>query len=100
MVYKKTSDQANSKGQLVLTVRGERWIRCILRSQRSQTLVQITTQLNDGVSRTVSKRTVRHSLHRIGFGSRRPTRVQFFNAHYRAARLAWAREHRGWSVED
>ncbi|GFX65877.1 hypothetical protein TNCV_12981 [Trichonephila clavipes] len=38
-------------------------------SQQRQTLAQITTQLNDGTSRTVSKRTVPRSLHRMGFGS-------------------------------
>ncbi|GFY21683.1 uncharacterized protein TNCV_1168271 [Trichonephila clavipes] len=40
----KTSDQVKCKGQLALTVRGERRLRRILRSQRSQTLTQITTQ--------------------------------------------------------
>lgn len=97
---KKTSDRANCKGQLALTVRGERRLRRIVRSQRSQTLAQITTQLNDGASRTVSKRTVQRSLHRMGFGSRRPTRVPLLYTCHRAARLAWAREHRDWSVED
>ncbi|GFV33701.1 uncharacterized protein TNCV_4568161 [Trichonephila clavipes] len=35
----------------------------------------------------------------MGFGSHRPTRVPLFNARHRAARLAWAREHRDWRVE-
>ncbi|GFU08685.1 uncharacterized protein TNCV_5124231 [Trichonephila clavipes] len=52
----KTSDRANCKGQLALTVCGERRIRPIVSSQQSQILTQITTQLNDGASRTVSKR--------------------------------------------
>ncbi|GFV55697.1 HTH_Tnp_Tc3_2 domain-containing protein [Trichonephila clavipes] len=45
--------KANCKGQLVSTVRGERRLRHIAGSQQSQTLAQITTQLNDGASRTV-----------------------------------------------
>ncbi|GFV02352.1 hypothetical protein TNCV_1022801 [Trichonephila clavipes] len=53
------------KGQLALTMRGERWLRRIVRSQRSQT-AQITTQLNDDASRTVSKRTVQCSRHGMG----------------------------------
>ncbi|GFU00417.1 hypothetical protein TNCV_4259251 [Trichonephila clavipes] len=57
MVDKKTSDCANCKEQLVSTVRGEKWLRRIVRSQRCQTLVRITTQLNYGASRIVSKRT-------------------------------------------
>ncbi|GFV57293.1 hypothetical protein TNCV_2679831 [Trichonephila clavipes] len=36
---------------------GERRLRRTVRSHQSQTLAQITTQLNDGASRTVSKRT-------------------------------------------
>ncbi|GBM24470.1 hypothetical protein AVEN_41114-1 [Araneus ventricosus] len=56
--------------------------------------------MNQGASRTVSKRTVQRSLHRMSFGSRRPTRVPLFNARHRAARLAWAREHREWTLED
>ncbi|GFV57056.1 HTH_Tnp_Tc3_2 domain-containing protein [Trichonephila clavipes] len=85
----KTNDQANCKGQLALTVRGEKWFRRIVHSQQSQTLAQITTQLNDGTSCTVSKWTMQHSFHCMGFGRRRTTRVSLLNA-----RLAWAREHR------
>ncbi|PRD31910.1 UNVERIFIED_CONTAM: tc1a [Trichonephila clavipes] len=59
-----------------------------------------TTQLNDGASRTVSKRTVQRSLDSIGFGSRRPTRVPLLNARHRVSRLARAREHRGCNEDD
>ncbi|GFV05509.1 hypothetical protein TNCV_227201 [Trichonephila clavipes] len=38
------------------------------------------------------------SLHCIGFRSRRPTSIPFLSAHYRAARLAWAREYNDWRV--
>ncbi|GFW16350.1 glycine receptor subunit alpha-3 [Trichonephila clavipes] len=75
-------------------------IKHIVRSQRSQTLAQITTLLNDVATRTISKRTVQHSLHRMGFGSRRHTRVPLFNARHRVARLACARDHRDSSVAD
>ncbi|GBM04891.1 hypothetical protein AVEN_252830-1 [Araneus ventricosus] len=36
----------------------------------------------------------------MGFGSRRPTRVTLLNARHRAARLAWAREQREWTLDD
>ncbi|GFV17227.1 HTH_Tnp_Tc3_2 domain-containing protein [Trichonephila clavipes] len=91
---KKSSDCANCKGQLDLTVRCERRLRCIVNSQRSQTFAQIITQLNDGASRTVTKWTVQRSLHRMGFGSHQPTREPLLNARHRATRLAWARMHR------
>ncbi|GFV37886.1 HTH_Tnp_Tc3_2 domain-containing protein [Trichonephila clavipes] len=72
-------------------MRGERWLWCIVLSQRSQTLAQITTQLYDGASRTISKRIVQLSLHRTGFESRRPMRAPLLIAHHWAARLTWAR---------
>ncbi|GFW84272.1 HTH_Tnp_Tc3_2 domain-containing protein [Trichonephila clavipes] len=101
MVDKKTTrDLANCKGQLALTVRGEKWLRCFVHSQRSQTLAQFITQLNDGASRRVSKRSVQRSLPRMGFGSCRCTRVPLLKARHRVARLAWARELRDWSVDD
>ncbi|GFU40952.1 HTH_Tnp_Tc3_2 domain-containing protein [Trichonephila clavipes] len=50
----KLSYWENCKGQLALTLRGERRLRRIIRSQRSQTLAHITTKLSDGVSRTSS----------------------------------------------
>ncbi|GFT30722.1 HTH_Tnp_Tc3_2 domain-containing protein [Trichonephila clavipes] len=79
---KKTSDRANCKGQLALTVHGERRLYLVVRIQQSQTLAQITTQLNDGASRTVSKRTVQLSFHLMGFGSRRLTRLPLLNARH------------------
>ncbi|GBM24225.1 hypothetical protein AVEN_22563-1 [Araneus ventricosus] len=91
----KTNDRANCKGQLALNERGARRLNRIV---RSQTLAQLTTQLNQGSSRTVSKRTVQRSLHRMGFWSRRVTRIPLLNAHHRAARLAWARQHREWTL--
>ncbi|XP_035228054.1 uncharacterized protein LOC118200224 [Stegodyphus dumicola] len=87
---KRTSDRA----QLTRNKRGVRQLSRIVHSQRSQTLAQITTQLNQSDSRTVSKRIVQRSLHHIGYGSRRPTRIPLLNACHRAALLAWAREYR------
>ncbi|GFT37945.1 HTH_Tnp_Tc3_2 domain-containing protein [Trichonephila clavipes] len=80
--------------------RNETQLRRNVCNQRSQKLAQNITQLNDGASRTVSKRTVKRSLHGMGFVSRRPTRVPLLNARHRAESLAWSREHRDWSVED
>ncbi|GBN96358.1 hypothetical protein AVEN_271570-1 [Araneus ventricosus] len=90
----KSSDVANRKGQLDLNERGVRRLGHIVRSQLSQTLAQITTQLHQGARRIVSKRTVKRSPHLLDFGIRRPTRVQLLNSRHRAARLAWTREHR------
>ncbi|GFT18327.1 HTH_Tnp_Tc3_2 domain-containing protein [Trichonephila clavipes] len=95
---KKTSDGANCE-ELALTVPGERRLRGIVRRQRSQTLATIATHLKDGASRSVSKRTGQRSLHSMGFGSHRPTRVPLLNAHHRAAHLACAEELRAGGLE-
>ncbi|GFW15917.1 uncharacterized protein TNCV_4431901 [Trichonephila clavipes] len=58
----KTSDRGNCKEQLALTVRGEKRLRRLVHTQRSQTLAQITSQSNDGVNSTVGKRNARFTL--------------------------------------
>ncbi|GFX00860.1 HTH_Tnp_Tc3_2 domain-containing protein [Trichonephila clavipes] len=85
----KTSDRTNYKRQLALTVLGERRLRRIVRRLQSQTLSQITTQLNVVVIRTAIKWTVQHLFHSMDFKSRQPMRLPLCNPHHRAARLAW-----------
>ncbi|GFW93940.1 HTH_Tnp_Tc3_2 domain-containing protein [Trichonephila clavipes] len=62
--WTKSYDRTNHKKQLAFTVHGERRLRRIVPSQRSQTLAQMTIQLNDGASRSVSKRTVQSLFQR------------------------------------
>ncbi|GFX72374.1 hypothetical protein TNCV_1253281 [Trichonephila clavipes] len=52
------------------------------------------------VVQSVNGLTEQRLLHRMDFASRRPTRVPMLNAHHQAARLAWAREHRNWRIEN
>lgn len=54
--WEKTSNRANYKGLLALNDGGSRLLSRIVRSQRSQALTQITTQLNQGTSCTGSTR--------------------------------------------
>ncbi|GFU72086.1 HTH_Tnp_Tc3_2 domain-containing protein [Trichonephila clavipes] len=61
-----------------------------------QIVSQITTQLNDGACRTLSKRTVQRSIQEPS--TYKSTIVQCSPSGY--THLAWAREHRDWSVED
>ncbi|GFX69564.1 hypothetical protein TNCV_1769331 [Trichonephila clavipes] len=49
----KSNDRANCKRQLTLKVRGERRLRGIVRSQKNQTIAQLTIQLNDCASSIV-----------------------------------------------
>ncbi|GFU01764.1 HTH_Tnp_Tc3_2 domain-containing protein [Trichonephila clavipes] len=94
----KTADLTmNDSDNADLALRGERRLRRIL---RGQTLAHITTQLKDGASSTVIKQIVQRSLHRMSFGSRRPTRVPLLNARPRAAHRFWRRKHRDWGIEE
>ncbi|GFV70423.1 HTH_Tnp_Tc3_2 domain-containing protein [Trichonephila clavipes] len=92
----KTNDRANCKWQLALTVRGTRRLRRIARSQRSQALAQITSQLNDGSSGIVANELCNTLFTACVSAAIEP----LLNARHRTARLTWAREHRDWSVED
>ncbi|GFW80065.1 HTH_Tnp_Tc3_2 domain-containing protein [Trichonephila clavipes] len=80
----KTIDRTNCEGQLALTLCCERRLRCVVGSNQSETVAQIITQLNDGANRKVSNWTVQLLPYLMGFESRQPTRVPFFNARYRA----------------
>ncbi|GFW16917.1 hypothetical protein TNCV_2760451 [Trichonephila clavipes] len=86
IVDKKTSDWANCKGQLALIMQTERdherRLKSIVRSHRTHILAQITSQLNDGASRTFSKQTVQRSLQLMGFGSCLPTRLNSLLGRY------------------
>ncbi|GFV45671.1 hypothetical protein TNCV_2574961 [Trichonephila clavipes] len=53
-----------------------------------------TSRIFKVISVEINKWTVQRSLHQMGFGSRRPTRVSLLSARHRSARLAWAKEHR------
>ncbi|GFX82731.1 HTH_Tnp_Tc3_2 domain-containing protein [Trichonephila clavipes] len=93
----KTSDRKSCKRQLALTLEVEKRLWRTVRSQQNQAFSEINTRLNDGARRRVSKWTVPLSFHRMGFGSRRPTRVPLLNARHQAVRLAWGREQRNLS---
>ncbi|GFX66400.1 HTH_Tnp_Tc3_2 domain-containing protein [Trichonephila clavipes] len=94
-----TVDRENCKLQLSFTVCGKRRLRRIVHSKRNQKLAQTNTKMKDDGSYTVRKWIAQHSLHRMAFGSHRPTRVPMLNTRHRAVYLDWVREHRDWSVD-
>lgn len=98
-VGKKTSNRKNCKRYLALNEHDRRRLNRSVRSQQNQTLAQITTQVNQVASRTVSNQTMQRSFRRMGFGRCKPTRVPSLNARHQA-RLIWTREHREWTLEN
>ncbi|GFU40194.1 hypothetical protein TNCV_4289611 [Trichonephila clavipes] len=81
MVSQKSSNRASCKGQLALTVSGREIIEvyCTV-PEKPENISSDYNHLNNGANRTVSKRNVQRSLHRMGFVSHRPLRVPLLNA--------------------
>ncbi|GFV04566.1 HTH_Tnp_Tc3_2 domain-containing protein [Trichonephila clavipes] len=67
---------------------------------RRATLLQIAEDFNAGPSTSVTLRTFQRNIIDMGFRSRRFTRVSLLTARQKALRLAWARQHRHWTVDD
>ena len=83
-----------------LTERDHRRLKRIVTRDRRSTLPQIAADLNAGPSTSVSVRTVQRTLIDMGFRSRRPSRVPLLTKRHKALRLAWARQHRHWTLND
>lgn len=83
-----------------LTERDHRRLKRIVTRARRATLPQIAEDFNAGASTSVSVRTVQRTVLDMGFRSRRPTRVPLLTPRHKALRLAWARQHRHWTVDD
>ncbi|GFW99056.1 HTH_Tnp_Tc3_2 domain-containing protein [Trichonephila clavipes] len=76
-----------------------RLTRIIKRGSRVS-LPQIAADFNVGPSTSVNVRTVQRNIIDMGFWSRRLTRVPLLTARHKALSLAWALQHRHWTVDD
>lgn len=97
---KTSSDKDYSGRKRLVNERGERRVARIVRSNRRATTRQITAEFNAGASQSISQRTTRRTLQRMGFSSRRPSRVPLISQKNRKRRLLWAQERRNWSLEE
>jgi transposase len=79
----------------VLNERDKRRLRSILKSDRRQTLRDITNETNSSITkaRPVSERTVQRYVHEIGYYARAGVRKPFVNEKNRKKRLAFVKEH-------
>ena len=77
--------------------RGERRLRrCVLKNRRA-TVEQLTVQMNQGATKTVSTPTVQRTLLRMGLRSRRLVKAPMLTAVHRRQRLEFARQYRNWT---
>ncbi|GFW70434.1 HTH_Tnp_Tc3_2 domain-containing protein [Trichonephila clavipes] len=72
----------------------------IIKRDKHGTLPQIAADFNAGPSISVTVRTIQRNIIDMGFRSRRPTSVFLLSARHTALRLAWACQHRHWTVDD
>ncbi|GFW18835.1 transposable element Tcb2 transposase [Trichonephila clavipes] len=78
--------------------RDERRLTRIIKRDRRETLPQIAADFSAGPSTSVTVRTIQRNI--IGKGFRSRTRVPLLTARQKALRLAWAHQHRHWTVDD
>ncbi|MBJ3215703.1 transposase [Salmonella enterica subsp. enterica serovar Corvallis] len=91
--------RAKCRGQQRVDERGHRWLARIVTADRRATGQEITRQFNAGALKRVSSHTIQNHLLAMVYRNHRPTRVPLLTAHHRAQRLAWAREHRLWTLD-
>ncbi|GFV61819.1 HTH_Tnp_Tc3_2 domain-containing protein [Trichonephila clavipes] len=87
----------------VIKLAHERWDIAsprIIKRDRRATLPQIAANFNAQPSKRVTVRTIQRNIIDMGFRSQRPTRVSLLTARPKALCLAWARQHRHWTVDD
>ncbi|GFW96725.1 HTH_Tnp_Tc3_2 domain-containing protein [Trichonephila clavipes] len=72
----------------------------IIKRDRRETFPQIAADFNAAPLTSVTMRTIQRKIIDMGFRSRGPTRVPLLTARHKALRLAWARQHRHWTVDD
>ncbi|KAL1255673.1 hypothetical protein QQF64_013734, partial [Cirrhinus molitorella] len=72
----------------------------LVRADRKATVTQITTRYNRGMQKSISERTTRQTLRRMGYSSRRPHMVPLLSAKNRKLRLQFAQAHQNWTTED
>lgn len=100
-IKQKTGSQRQTCGRhRVLNARSERRLARVVQRNRRATVRQIASHLNQGATVNVSERTVRRTLRRIGYGSRRPVRKPLLSALNKRRRLQFAKEHKHWTVDD
>ncbi|GFX66689.1 HTH_Tnp_Tc3_2 domain-containing protein [Trichonephila clavipes] len=71
-----------------------------IKSDRRATLPQIAADFSSRPPTSVTMRTIQRNIRLMGFLSRIPTHVPLLIALYKALHIAWARQHRHWTLDD
>ncbi len=71
----------------------------LIRDDRKATVTQITTCYNQGMQNTISERTTRRTLKKMGYSRRRPHRVLLLSTKNRKRRLQFTQAHQNWTIK-
>ncbi|GFY05773.1 HTH_Tnp_Tc3_2 domain-containing protein [Trichonephila clavipes] len=80
--------------------RDQRRLTRIIKRDKRATLPEVAANFKVGSSKSVTVRTIQRYIIDIGFRSRRLNHVPLLTARHKASRLAWAHQHRDWTVDD
>lgn len=100
--WKSTGDTAPKKRPgrpKILTDRNRRGLRRLVSSSRRRSLENICLEMRATIGRPVSASTTRRELHDMDFHGRAAAHKPFISRTNSHLRLAWAREHQNWTVE-
>lgn len=78
----------------------DQYIRTYALRHRTVTSSTLQDRLRQFRGTRVSRQTIRNRLHRFNLNGRRPLRVTPLSQRHRQARLAWARAHVRWTLQD
>ncbi|GFW92824.1 HTH_Tnp_Tc3_2 domain-containing protein [Trichonephila clavipes] len=84
----------------IMQERDQRLLTRIIKRDRRAVLPQIAADFNAGPSTSITLKTIQRNTIDMGFRRRWLTRVPLLTARHKALRLAWARQHRHWTVDD
>ena len=90
----------NIQWKCLVDVRGQRRMGRLVPDDRKATGTQISTRSNPGMQNTISERTARGTLKKMGCSSRRPQQVPLLSANSRKLRLRFTQGHQNWTTED
>lgn len=92
-------DRPRSGAPRVTDRNDDQYLRTHALRHRDLTAPQLQSRLLETRGTRVSRQTIRNRLHRFGLNARRPLQVTPLTARHRADRLAWARDHVTWTMQ-
>ena len=95
-----TSNLKRAGRPMLMTERGRRQLKSIVKSNRRSSLRNLTNQYNDGKVCQLSQKTISRNLHRLGFYARRPCKKPWISKANQRKRLEVFIRHKFWGLSN